>query len=571
MRRFYATSLFVVICILASQSFVAKGASAPSFEIQWDLSTDGPPIPAWSEVPRIVNEKGVSTHFVVVMPKCDLQISGDCISNVEIKSSTGEWSAGKLISYLPIIEDYDTYPGKTSYLLSEAIPSERALGSPDLPVLARSSIWRFPGVSHGKGSDFLITASVHNGTTGGKLIPSTAPVTVSVIPISIAKLPVTPAELSERMPYLALIDEPNKKTRCFYIPNQQSKICISREDFTDFSPLRVTVHLDKLRNIFQWNSWFVTRSEQSAIGFSRTKQGHSIVTFEGKPTWVNSASLALPWNVENYKLGRKISNSIWTTIEGKKNHSFRVDESDVSCYREATEPINWQTCPPVGNIFVGFSAEDFAGHLVWREIEQYAEVKPGPRISMWNFKKANPLGKEFFRMEECSLDDQPSGLIASNATSLLPTAPLWNESNRSLDFSLASTHRDAANQVVSGFYGLSLAKDVATCLWKGDISNIEANIEIFSSSSQEKISVQATSATLRDGFFNFNASGFTYSAKDIRVKILTKTSSTTKVSSNSTVTAPKKAAKKSMKCKKGKQVKVVVALEPRCPPGFKQV
>jgi hypothetical protein len=568
-RRHRAIYFLLISFVFASQSLVAKGSTTPSFEIYWDVST-GDPIPEWSQVPMIIESKGLSTGLAVVMPKCDPSISGDCIRGVEIESSPGVWAAGKLVSYLPVDEDIATFPGKTSYRLSETISPQRALGSAELPVLARSSIWRFPGVSHSNGLDFMVTAVVRTGVSGGKLTPSTAPFNIVITPISLTKLPITPLELSERMSYPVLIDGLDEKTRCFYVPDQLAKVCISREEFKNFSPFRVTINLDKLRNIFQWNSWFYSRTEQSAIGFSRTRQGNSLVTFEGKPIWVNSASLALPWNVENYKLGRKINNSVWTTIEGKKNHSFRVDESDLRCYREPTEPIDWQTCPPVGNIFSAFSAEDTFAHLVWREIEQYAELKPGPRISMWSFRKANPMGKDFFRMQECSLDNQPSGLIASNATSLLPAAPLWNESNRSLDFSLASTHRDVANQVVSGYYGLSLAKDVATCLWQGDISNIEANIEILSSSSQEKISVQATSAILRNGYFNFNASGFTYSAKDIRVKILTKTAPSTKVSVEPRVSAPKKAAKKSMKCKKGKQVKVVVAVEPRCPPGFKQ-
>lgn len=563
-------ALVFIGCLSLASSLLSASAIAEeqSYEIEWSLWTDGYPRVSWSQLPGLDDPKGPNPIFVDVFPVCSKKIMGDCIEDVQIKSDDGTWMSGEFISHVPIVEDLTTHANKVSYSLSDEVSEERALNSADLPVVGRSSIWRFPGVRHSGGEDFLVTFEIHSMLNDRKIAYTTAPTTVEITPISILRSPVTDAELLDRMRYAAFIDDPDQRTRCHYLPAEKSKVCFTRDEFTDFSPLRTIVSLDKFFNLFAWTSWFVARTQESKMEFVKKPSGLSRMIFEGRPMWMHSAIATLPWTVESYKLSRSIYNEAWREIEGREDHSFRVDPEDITCFRTRDMPNDWQKCPPQGNIFASYSAEDAFAHILWRHVESHAKVQPRSDISVWNFRKANPLGDDYKELQRCSLNDQPSGLISSNATSILPAAPRWNAKEKSLDFSLASTHTNTKEEVVQGFYRLSIAEGVAECLWQGVVAGAQAQVQIISSASGETIEINTSSVAVKNGFFDFDAAGFTYSAKDIRVSILVDPKKSEKAASESKTEI--KVSVKTVLCKKGKQVKRIPKSNAKCPKGFKR-
>jgi uncharacterized protein YjiK len=108
-------------------------------------------------------------------------------------------------------------------------------------------------------------------------------------------------------------------------------------------------------------------------------------------------------------------------------------------------------------------------------------------------------------------------MASSNAAVFVPTIPVWSAETSSLDFQIASTHLNKAGKRNTGFYGISVSESVAKCLWGVDSSKISAQISI--TNQDEGKTVNLMSSSLNSGFYNFNVSGFHYSAPKISLKI----------------------------------------------------
>ena len=561
-------------CILPSAN------AAEQYIATWNLSNSGIPEPYFSLWP---SRMAGGQAFRGVFPACTTADTTDCIKSIEYQDSQSNWIKGQLDSYFPVEEDNESIPGKNAYKLTESIYSENPVKDSILPKSARSSIWTFPGIEHSGGSKFLVTFTIFRGGNDKQLLPSTAPTEISIVPISDSIQSISKAELDERMPYLSLIGEPNSKTRCYYDPSVLKKYCTKREEFTNMKPIRITVNFKKHLDIFQIVDWFTARNQNTEISMKKLVDSSADLTFQGIPISINSAESFRPATVENYILGRKIMNIAFEATQqpGIKPYSF--DLSQTKCFNPT--PYNWiPNCSEFADMTLhgGGSTEDASGYFTWRELEKYFPILPKDTVTVWNFKTMNPAGQDFLDLLRCSSRTEPSGVLSSNASLLVPSPPKWNKENESLDYNLASTHLDTNGKVVTGFYELRVSVLVAKCLWGNDLSKAKAQIQILSASDNTVQSVEVSTLEIKDGYISFRASGFHYSANEIKLKIIgaknlqisESTTSTNSASPSATpaVTAPavKPNVKRTITCVKGKLSKKVTAVKPTCPTGYKK-
>jgi hypothetical protein len=148
--------------------------------------------------------------------------------------------------------------------------------------------------------------------------------------------------------------------------------------------------------------------------------------------------------------------------------------------------------------------------------------------------------------------DQLTGMVSTNATQYLQGPPVFNRQTDELEYKVAGPHLLPDGELSRGTYDLSLRADFARCLYGISGTAIKATISIISDNGT---SVNAVSTvTERNGWLNFSAKGFTFSAPTIKVKL----------TSNST------AKKTTITCTKGKVKKKVTGVTPKCPTGYKK-
>jgi hypothetical protein len=136
----------------------------------------------------------------------------------------------------------------------------------------------------------------------------------------------------------------------------------------------------------------------------------------------------------------------------------------------------------------------------------------------------------------------------------------------------------------SGTYDLVMRSDTARCLYNFSSAPISASIAVISASGSSQVATTVSGE--RDGWLYLSAANFTFSSPTIKVKltqsapepsataspqpsptssIAPSTTASKQTSANSSV------KKKSITCVKGATSKKVVAVNPKCPKGYKKI
>ena len=102
-----------------------------------------------------------------------------------------------------------------------------------------------------------------------------------------------------------------------------------------------------------------------------------------------------------------------------------------------------------------------------------------------------------------------------------------------------------------GNYLLAIRADVASCLWKSDLKNTKATVEVTNGDGTAGAQIATTSLSQKNGWLYFSASGFHFSAPKIKVKLM-----------------PTKIVK--ITCVKGKVIKTVTGNNAKCPSGYQR-
>jgi hypothetical protein len=175
------------------------------------------------------------------------------------------------------------------------------------------------------------------------------------------------------------------------------------------------------------------------------------------------------------------------------------------------------------------------------------DVIQNAATSRWTFSNAKTSNKT-----EICPDPKSFSFATSNAMLYSVNPPVWDKQSSTLSYRIASTHLDRNGNVNKGSYSLAISKKKADCLWNFDTAKASATISITNSEGTQNISVSSL-RTSKDWIY-FDASGFTFSAPEIKVKLINNAGKT---------------AIKSITCTKGNKSKKVSGVSPECPAGFK--
>jgi hypothetical protein len=155
-------------------------------------------------------------------------------------------------------------------------------------------------------------------------------------------------------------------------------------------------------------------------------------------------------------------------------------------------------------------------------------------------------------------------------------APNWNEKDSTLSVQLESAHLAYDGSANKGFYEMVFSKQTATCLWGINPSkNSRAEVSISYADGQSA-SIATVSQEFKDESLRITAANFHLSKPTISTKLLnesiaseTKSDSTMAITEKTPIVQPM-IMKSSITCVKGKVIKKVTAVNPKCPAGYKK-
>jgi hypothetical protein len=155
------------------------------------------------------------------------------------------------------------------------------------------------------------------------------------------------------------------------------------------------------------------------------------------------------------------------------------------------------------------------------------------------------------------------GVVTTNASIYQGSPPSFD--GDSFNYKLAGVHQKTNGDVFQGSYDLVLDSKFARCLYKFSSAPIKASVSITNAEGSSNIATSTFNE--KDGWMKLSANGFTFSSPKITVRLEQE-----KVEPTPTPTATIKPVpvQKTITCVKGKVMKKVKAVSPKCPAGFKK-
>lgn len=161
------------------------------------------------------------------------------------------------------------------------------------------------------------------------------------------------------------------------------------------------------------------------------------------------------------------------------------------------------------------------------------------------------------------------GFVNTNSTAYTSGPPTFNEAEGALEYRVAAPHFAKDGSEFKGMYSLQINSDVARCMFGTIGSAVKATVTVVNKDGQSSVSTATVNES--NGMFKFLAAGFTFSSPTIRLKLENSPAVTPTTTPSPTASVAKPLVEiKKISCTKGKTVKTVSGVNPKCPAGFKK-
>jgi hypothetical protein len=196
-------------------------------------------------------------------------------------------------------------------------------------------------------------------------------------------------------------------------------------------------------------------------------------------------------------------------------------------------------------------------------------------VPTWRFQGMNP--KSFWGIDQtianrvwsCTVNDKTKihGVMTTNAMAYSWSPPALIDGF--LTYKVAGAHTDIDGSVYKGSYDLSMNLDSAKCIYGFTDAPIMASISVTSSGGASQ-DIATESVTKQNGWMSLSAKNFTFSSPTIKIKLTQeKLKEVAPSPSASAIPVTKKVAVKTLTCVKGKTIKTIKGVNPKCPTGYK--
>ncbi len=198
----------------------------------------------------------------------------------------------------------------------------------------------------------------------------------------------------------------------------------------------------------------------------------------------------------------------------------------------------------------------------------YVEDKATALLSYWSVRTLDQ--GEMAGASKCFQDSSGvTGIVTTNATQYSAGPPAFSKDDGTLNYVVAAPHFGTKGEDFKGSYDLVMRSDVARCVYGFSKAPINATISITSADGTPQVATTVIGE--RKGWLYLQAKNFEFSAPIIKAKLSQEVVvEPTPTPTPSASAAAKPVAKKiTITCVKGKAVKKVTAVKPKCPTGYK--
>jgi hypothetical protein len=198
--------------------------------------------------------------------------------------------------------------------------------------------------------------------------------------------------------------------------------------------------------------------------------------------------------------------------------------------------------------------------------------KSSAENSLWNFHtlaSGESLGSNACFNSSTSL----TGIVTTNSSTYTAGPPQFDLTTDSLNYQVAAPHFSSNGSTFKGSYDLLMSDQVAKCLYGFSGATAKATISVISAEGVQQVAT--TSFSSEDGWVHLAARGFTFSSPIVQVKLAKSETPEVTVlplpSATPILPTPQVTVRKlTIICVKGKVVKKVTAVNPKCPSGYKK-
>jgi hypothetical protein len=225
--------------------------------------------------------------------------------------------------------------------------------------------------------------------------------------------------------------------------------------------------------------------------------------------------------------------------------------------------------PMTRNVIIGPSPSSKYGMEQLKIWLPFVEDKATALLGTWSLRTLE--SNEASGAQSCFTNGSNgvTGIVTTNATQYSAGPPKLNESEGTLEYSVAAPHFTTQGTEFLGTYDLIMRSDVARCVYGFTAAPIRATLSIVNDEGNQKVATEILGE--KNGWLYLSAGGFTYSSPTIKVKLEQDAPAPT-ATPTPTATAEVKVANKkiTITCIKGKATKKVTAVKPKCPSGYKK-
>jgi len=478
--------------------------------------------------------------FRAVLPMCQSAADTNCIDEVIARDKDNVLLPVNSTRKFPTVREQD-YTGD---------PAQNLPNGSQLPLVD------IPGAPHAGGTLYipmiLIDGEKENDASSGKFYPGIIQMGLYAVSIKNG---------SFGFGNYASTDSKRYVDRGWMVSGGQSNPECIVQDATQCAlaqrlPLNVSFGF-KIRTTFSLPGWFHGRVINPEIQVSKDSGGNSLFSISATPVvspivsvWKKKTELPESLNSFINKLQKPLGGS------GSGAGDMAV---------QSGSPDSWSL------MFDTVAYENF-------QMEQFLEWLPviGDKATKdptyWSFRG------EQGNVANSKCPESPNelnGIVSTNATQYIAGPPKWNEAEQSLDYKVAAAHYKANGEEFKGSYNLAIKSELARCLYDFTKAPIKATISIVSRDGSQQVAT--TIVNEKDGWLYLSANGFTFSNPILKVKLMqdaptpvvtpTPTASPTPTP---VVTIKPVPIQKIIVCVKGKTIKKVKAVSPKCPSGYKK-
>lgn len=331
--------------------------------------------------------------------------------------------------------------------------------------------------------------------------------------------------------------------------------CMQRYNFPADTRFYVKIRIQKLPA-----GWMHGRMSNPELNISQSNTSN-IIEFSAEP-------VAVPTVYKMYE---------WATMPAdlKANYDERTGlyKPDAALFGSggAGGRSTWDPDPAKRNTIIAPRGWESSGMEQLKLLLPFVNDQATAMLSYWSLRTLS--NQEMQGANQCFNDSKSvSGIVNTNSTQYSAGPPRFNKSDGVLEYQVASPHYTSKKDVFRGTYDLVIRSDVARCLYGFSKAPISAVISVTSANGAPQIATTVMGE--KNGWVYLSAKNFEFSSPTVKVKFeQAPEPAPTPTPTASASSTPTKVidVKKSITCSKGKTKKVVTALNPKCPTGFKKV